>query len=96
MSTIIKSSSELRKNYNSIADICRKTKAPVFLTKNGVGDTVIMDIETFNRREDDLAVAERLLATERARLLGTQGYSADEFEKNMREAITKGAEHGAQ
>jgi PHD/YefM family antitoxin component YafN of YafNO toxin-antitoxin module len=94
MGTIIKSSSELRKNYNSIADICRKTKTPVFLTKNGTGDTVIMDMETFNRREDDLATAERLLAAERSRLLGTQGYTVDEFEKNMREAIAKRAEHG--
>ncbi len=95
LSTIIKPSSELRKNYNSIADICRKTKAPVFLTKNGVGDTVIMDMETFNRREDDLATAERLLSAERSRLLGTQGYTVDEFEKNMRKAISKGAEYGA-
>ena len=94
MGTIIKPSSELRKNYNSIADICRKTKVPVFLTKNGVGDTVIMDMDTFNRREDDLATAERLLAAERSRLHGTQGYTIDEFEKNMREAIAKGAEHG--
>jgi PHD/YefM family antitoxin component YafN of YafNO toxin-antitoxin module len=95
LGTIIKSSSELRKNYNSIAEICRKTKVPVFLTRNGVGDTVIMDMETFNRREDDLATAERLLEAERSRLLGTQGYTVDEFEKNMREAIAKGAEHGA-
>ncbi len=95
MGTIIRSSSELRKNYNSIADICRKTKAPVFLTRNGVGDTVIMDMETFNRREDDLATAERLLATERSRLIGTQGYTVDEFEKNMREAIANGAKHEA-
>mgnify|MGYP001017243297 FL=1 len=94
MGTIIKSSSELRKNYNSIADICRKMKTPVFLTRNGVGDTVIMDMETFNRREDDLATAERLLAAERSRLLGAQGYTVDEFEKNMREAIARGVEHG--
>ncbi len=94
MNTIIKPSSELRKNYNSIADICRKTKTPVFLTKNGVGDTVIMDMETFNRREDDLMTTERLLATERSRLLGTQGYTIDEFERNMREAIARGAEDG--
>ncbi|KGP75056.1 prevent-host-death protein [Desulfosporosinus sp. Tol-M] len=91
---MIKSSSELRKNYNSIADICRKMKVPVFLTRNGVGDTVIMDMETFNRREDDLATAERLLTVERSRLLGTQGYTVDEFEKNMREAIARGAENG--
>jgi len=94
LGTIIKSSSELRKNYNSIADICRKMKVPVFLTRNGVGDTVIMDMETFNRREDDLATAERLLTVERSRLLGTQGYTVDEFEKNMREAIARGAENG--
>ena len=94
MATIIKSSSELRKNYNSIAEICRTTKTPVFLTRNGAGDTVIMDVETYNRREDDLATAERLVMAERSRLLGTQGYTVDEFEKNMKEAIEKGAQHG--
>ena len=94
MATIIKSSSELRKNYNSIAEICRTTKTPVFLTRNGAGDTVIMDVETYNRREDDLATAERLVMAERSRLFGTQGYTVDEFEKNMKEAIEKGARHG--
>jgi len=95
LSIIIKSSSELRKNYNCIAAICRETKAPVFLTRNGTGDTVIMDLETFNQREDDLATAERLIEAERSRSLGTQGYSVDEFEKNMKDAIARGAEHGA-
>lgn len=36
---------------NEIADMCRKTAEPVFLTKNGEGDLVVMDIETYNRRE---------------------------------------------
>jgi PHD/YefM family antitoxin component YafN of YafNO toxin-antitoxin module len=96
MQPIIKPSSELRKNYNSIAEICRTKKTPVFLTKNGEGDTVIMDMETYSRREDDLATAERLLAAERARLAGTKGYTVDEFRNNMKEAIEKGARaHGA-
>jgi PHD/YefM family antitoxin component YafN of YafNO toxin-antitoxin module len=95
VTTIIKSSSELRKNYNSIAEICRTSKIPVFLTRNGKGDTVIMDIDTYNRREEDLAAAERLVAAERSRLLGMRGYTVDEFEKNMRKAIAKGARHGA-
>jgi len=90
MGTIIKSSSELRKNYNSIAEICRTSKTPVFLTRNGTGDTVIMDMETYNRREEDLITAERLIAAERTRLLGTRGYTVDEFGENMREAIAKG------
>ena len=94
MPTIIKPSSELRQNYNSIAEICRSTKMPVFLTRNGAGDTVIMDLETYNQREEDLAAAERLLAAERIRLAGTRGYTIDEFEHNMREAIAKGAANG--
>lgn len=94
MGTIIKSSSELRKNYNSIAEICRSTKNPVFLTRNGAGDTVLMDVETYNRREDDLRTAERLLSAERARLQGAKGYTLDEFEQNMRVAIKKGTANG--
>ena len=94
MGTIIKSSSELRKNYNNIAEICRSTKTPVFLTRNGAGDTVLMDVETYNKREDDLTSAERLMSAERARLQGVKGYTADEFEQNMRAAIKKGAANG--
>ena len=91
MYPIIKPSSELRKNYNSVAEICRTYKTPVFLTRNGEGDMVIMDVETYSRREEDLATAERLLAAERSRLAGTQGYTVDEFGSNMRKAIKKGA-----
>jgi len=90
MGPIIRPSSELRKNYNSIAEICRTTKNPVFLTRNGGGDMVIMDIETYSRREESLAEAERLLAAEKARLAGTRGYSIDEFHSNMLEAISVG------
>ena len=47
----IRPSAAIRQNYNEIAELCRKTAEPVFLTKNGEGDLVVMDIETFNRRE---------------------------------------------
>ena len=95
VSTIIKSSSELRKNYNSIAEICRTTKTPVFLTRNGAGDTVIMDIGSYNRREEDLVAAMHLVEAERSRMFGAYGYTVDEFEQNMRDAIARGVAHGA-
>ncbi|MDR1377098.1 MAG: type II toxin-antitoxin system Phd/YefM family antitoxin, partial [Synergistaceae bacterium] len=66
-------------------------KTPIFLTRNGQGDTVLMDIETYSRREEDLATAERLLAAERARMAGTQGYTVDEFKNNMLKAVAKSA-----
>ena len=34
----IRPSAAIRQNYNEIADMCRKTAEPVFLTKNGEGD----------------------------------------------------------
>ncbi len=95
MRYIIKSSSDLRRNYNSIAEICRETGEPVFLTRNGEGDTVLMDVEAFSRRERDLEDAERLIASERARLEGTCGYSVEEFAANMREAVKTGSRRKA-
>ena len=47
----IRPSAAIRQNYNEIADLCRRTQEPVYLTKNGEGDLVIMDIESFTRRE---------------------------------------------
>ena len=94
MNTIIRSSSDIRKNYNQIAEICRSNKIPVFLTRNGIGDTVIMDMDTYSRREEDLATAERLMIAERARMAGTKGYTVDEFKQNMKEAIVRGAAYG--
>ena len=48
---IIRSSDSIRNNYNEISDLCKKNKEPVFLTKNGELDLVVMDLETYNRRE---------------------------------------------
>ncbi|GHV89487.1 prevent-host-death protein [Spirochaetia bacterium] len=91
---VIKPSSELRKNYNTIAEICRTGKVPVFLTRNGEGDTVLMDMETYSRREEDLIVAERLMDAERRRMAGEKGYTIEELEESLTEAIKLGAAEG--
>jgi hypothetical protein len=49
-----------------------------------------MDIDTYSRREEDLALAQRLSAVELARLSGTKDYSPEEFRQNMLEAIDQG------
>lgn len=67
--------------------MCRKTAEPVFLTKNGEGDLVVMDIETFNRREKMLRLGEELLAVEEDRMHGRKGYSVSEVASMMRSAI---------
>ncbi len=90
----IRPSAAIRQNYNEIADLCRKTEEPVFLTKNGEGDLVVMDIETYNRREKMLRLREELLAVEEDRLHGSEGYSVSEAVAKMREMIQEAAAHG--
>jgi len=51
---------------------------------------VLMDIETYSRREEDLALAQRLASVELARLSGAKDYTLDEFKQNMIEAIDQG------
>ncbi|NLJ25425.1 MAG: type II toxin-antitoxin system Phd/YefM family antitoxin [Firmicutes bacterium] len=43
----IRPSSDLRNNYNDISKFCHEHSEPVFITKNGRGDLVIMSIETY-------------------------------------------------
>lgn len=92
----IRPSAAIRQNYNEIADMCRKTAEPVFLTKNGEGDLVVMDIETYNRREKMLRLREELLATEEDRLHGIKGYTVKEVAAMMNSIIEEAAGNGAE
>mgnify|MGYP000198128143 FL=1 len=91
---IIRPSAASRQNYNEIAEQCRKTGEPVFLTKNGEGDLVVMDIETYNRREKMLKLREELLAVEEDRMNGNKGYSVEEVAAMMRSVIQEASNRG--
>ena len=84
---LIKPSATIRQNYNEIADLCRKTQEPVFLTKNGEGDIVVMDVETFAHREKMLKLREELLAVEEDRIAGRVGVSPDELDRYIEDII---------
>ena len=38
----IRPSSDLRNKYNEISDFCNRYHEPVFITKNGTGDLVVL------------------------------------------------------
>lgn len=45
----IRSSADLRNNYNDISEFCHTYPEPVFITKNGKGDLAVMSIETYEQ-----------------------------------------------
>ena len=85
----IKPSAAIRQNYNEIADLCRKCAEPIFLTKNGEGELVVMDIETYARREQMLQLREELLAVEEDKIAGRTGSSIDELESYLDDIIER-------
>ena len=87
----IKPSAAIRQNYNEVSALCKRTREPVYLTKNGEGDLVVMDIEAFHRREKMLELRETLLRAEEERLAGQAGCSADELD-NYLTSVIEGAQ----
>ena len=45
----IKSSADLRNDYNGISNFCHQYSEPVFITKNGKGDLAVMSIEAYEQ-----------------------------------------------
>ena len=89
----IKASAAIRNNYNEISKLCKESGEPVYLTKNGEGDLVVMDINAFERRAKELKLAEQLWGIRTARLSGAKGYTLDEVRKMLGKTIANvGAE----
>ena len=46
---VIRPSSDLRNKYNEISEFCRTYNEPVFITKNGTGDLVVLSNAEYER-----------------------------------------------
>ena len=83
---LIRPITDLR-NTNEISDFCRQTHEPVYITRNGTGDMVVLNMEEFERREAlidlyaKLAVAEEEIARE------DEGEDFLTFARQLREQV---------
>ena len=60
----IRPSADLRNKYNEISNLCKETREPVFITVNGHGDTVIMNLEDYNQMVSELELLKMLAESE--------------------------------
>ena len=70
--------SELRNNFSDISKIVHENNTPVFLTKNGYGDMVVMSVEAYEKIISDSIINQKLIKAARESENTDVRYSFDE------------------
>lgn len=85
----IRSSTDLRNNYNEISTFCHEFREPVFITKNGQGDLAVMSIETYEMLNGKLELY-RLLDEGRTAITAGKKRPLSEAVRDIRQEINNG------
>ena len=83
----IMASADIRLKYNEVVDKCKESGEPIYLTKNGQGELVVMDIASFEKREQELLAQQLVLEAFAARLFDKKDYSLDESKSFINKLI---------
>ena len=80
--------SDLRNNFAEISRIVHETEEPVFLTKNGYGDMVVMSIEMYERKLFETEVYLKLKEAELEAKSTGKRFTHQEVFAELREIVT--------
>jgi len=75
---IIRPISDLRNNFTGISEIVHTDNEPVFLTKNGIGDLVVMSLEYYDQQLARLELYQKLNEARDSIKKGAKGKDAHE------------------
>lgn len=79
--------SDLRNNFADISKIVHETNEPVFLTKNGYGDMVVMSMESFEGLNFESEVYLKLSEAEKEAKITNTRFSSKDVLNAMKESI---------
>ena len=84
---LIRPVSDLRNNFAEISKIVHETAQPVFLTKNGYGNMVVLSMEAFQKMQFESEVYFKLLEAEREAEHSDKRYSSKEVLAAMKDTM---------
>jgi prevent-host-death family protein len=84
---IIKPISDLRNKANEISDIVHSAKEPIYITKNGEGDMVIMSIPQYRHMLKKLELYSKLAEAQAYKAAGDKGRPLSNVLKDLRKKI---------
>lgn len=76
--------SDLRNNFAEISKIVHSSSEPVFLTKNGYGDMVVLSIENFEKMQLNSEIFVKLKEAEQEAVLTDKCFSSKEILNMMK------------
>ncbi len=77
--------SDLRNNFADISKTVHETSQPVFLTKNGYGDMVVLSMEAYENLQFESEVYFKLKEAEKEAESNNKRYSSKEVLKHLRD-----------
>jgi prevent-host-death family protein len=81
--------SDLRNNFSEISRMVHKTQEPVFLTKNGYGDMVVMSMEAYEDKLFDSEIYDKLKEAELEAKLKKNRVSHEAVFAELRRKVTE-------
>ena len=84
---IIKSISDLRNKSNTISDIVHNANEPVFITRNGEGDMVVMSMAKYGQLQLQVKLMEKLAAAQADYAKGDRGRSLNDVVVDLRSML---------
>jgi PHD/YefM family antitoxin component YafN of YafNO toxin-antitoxin module len=84
---VIRPISDLENNSDEISEFCRASREPVFITKDGVSDMVVLNIETYERQRAQLELYAKLAEAQAAIEAGDEGKDFFAVAKEIRERL---------
>jgi len=85
--------SDLRNNFTEISKIIHESNEPVFFTKNGYGDMVVMSIEEYEKMLFHSEITFKLLEAEKEAGNTSKRLSHEEVFSKIREQLADGKEN---
>lgn len=79
--------SDLRNSANEISDFCRQTGEPVYITRNGTGDMVVVSIEEYERQQALIDLYGKLAVAEQEATSGEEGEDFLTLARQLREHV---------
>lgn len=84
---LIRPVSDLRNNFTDISKTVHETQQPIFLTKNGFGDMVVMSMESYENLQFESEVYFKLREAEQEAQMTNKRFSSKDVLKSLRDAI---------